>query len=221
VVPGNSTGVADSRNAFSGKEKKNGMNRGRMIILMMAFYVTASAQKENTAIVKGNEAYRAKEYSKASELYRKALDQSPGNNVANFNLGNTLYRDNMGTKAIEHFESVAKAGAETETRADAFYNKGVVLTSQKKLSESITAYKAALRLNPTDSLARQNLQRALNEQKKQQEQDKQKQQQKKQEKLNKQQVMQMLAALQEQEKLLQQKLNRSKVPSPTQPGKDW
>jgi hypothetical protein len=33
--------------------------------------------------------------------------------------------------------------------------------------------------------------------------------------------MQMLAALQEQEKLLQQKLNRAKVPSPTQPGKDW
>jgi Ca-activated chloride channel family protein len=197
------------------------MNRGMMIILMVALYLPASAQKENTAIVKGNEAYRAKEYSKASELYRKALDQSPGNNVANFNLGNTLYRDNMGSKAIEYFESVAKAGAETETRADAFYNKGVVLTSQKKLSESITAYKAALRLNPTDSLARQNLQRALNEQKKQQDQDKQKQQQKKQEKLNKQQVMQMLAALQEQEKLLQQKLNRSKVPSPTQPGKDW
>jgi Ca-activated chloride channel family protein len=127
----------------------------------------------------------------------------------------------MGSKAIEHFETVAKGSPELNVRADAHYNKGVVLTSQKKLPESIEAYKAALRLNPTDSLARQNLQRALNEQKQQQNQDKQKQQQKKQEKLNKQQVMQMLAALQEQEKLLQQKLNRSKVPSPTQPGKDW
>jgi Ca-activated chloride channel homolog len=197
------------------------MNRGVMIILVMALNLSASAQKENSSIAKGNEAYRAKEYSKASEFYRKALDQSPGNSVANFNLGNALFRDNMSTKAIEYFESVAKAGSEPETRADAFYNKGVVLTNQKKLPESIAAYKAALRLNPTDSLARQNLQRALNEQKKQQDQDKQKQQQKKQEKLNKQQVMQMLAALQEQEKLLQQKLNRAKVPSPTQPGKDW
>ena len=98
----------------------------------------------------------------------------------------------------------------------------MVLTSQKKLSESIAAYKAALRLNPTDSLARQNLQRALNETEKAAgAENKKKQQQKKQEKLNKQQVMQMLAALQEQEKLLQQKLNRAKVPSPTQPGKDW
>jgi hypothetical protein len=31
----------------------------------------------------------------------------------------------------------------------------------------------------------------------------------------------MLQALQEQEKLLQQKLNKSKVPAPVQPGKDW
>jgi tetratricopeptide (TPR) repeat protein len=197
------------------------MRREVMIILMMALSLEAAAQKENSAIVKGNEAYRAKEYAAASEFYRKALDQSPGNVVASFNLGNTLFRDNMGTKAIEQFEAVGKTGKETLTRSDAFYNKGVVLTSQKNLPESIAAYKDALRLNPADSLARQNLQRALNEQKKQQDQNKQKQQQKKQEKLNKQQVMQMLAALQEQEKLLQQKLNRAKVPSPTQPGKDW
>ena len=67
--------------------------------------------------------YRAKEYSKASELYRKALDQSPGNNANAFNLGNTLYRDNA-TKAIEHFESVAKAGAEPKPGPMHFIIKG-------------------------------------------------------------------------------------------------
>ena len=197
------------------------MKRGLIILTMLMVFLQAQAQKANSAIVKGNQAYRAKEYSKAGDFYKQALEQAPGNQVAHFNLGNTLYRDNMGSKAIEHFESVAKGSEEVNVRADAHYNKGVVLTNQKKLPESIEAYKAALRLNPTDSFARQNLQRALNEQKQQQNQDKQKQQQKKQEKLNKQQVLQMLAALQEQEKLLQQKLNRSKVPSPTQPGKDW
>ncbi|HLO83328.1 MAG TPA: tetratricopeptide repeat protein [Chitinophagaceae bacterium] len=197
------------------------MKGSMMIIGMTMFYFSAMAQKENSAIVKGNEAYRAKEYSKAGDQYRKALEQSPGNNVANFNLGNTLFRDNMGDKAIAQFDAAAKGSTETIAKADAIYNKGVVYSSQKKLPESIDAYKAALRLNPGDSLARQNLQRALNEQKKQQDQNKQKQQQKKPDKLNKQQVMQMLAALQEQEKLLQQRLNRSKVPSPTQPGKDW
>ena len=190
------------------------------ILTVIMVILQARAQKENSSIIKGNQAYRAKEYTKAGEFYKQALEQFPGNQIAQFNLGNTLFRDNMGSKAIGYFESVAKGSTELNERADAYYNKGVVLSSQKKLPESIEAYKAALRLNPTDSLARQNLQRALNEQKQQQNKDKQ-QQQKKQEKLNKQQVMQMLAALQEQEKLLQQKLNRSKVPSPTQPGKDW
>jgi tetratricopeptide (TPR) repeat protein len=197
------------------------MKRGLIILTTLMVCLQTQAQKANSAIVKGNQAYRAKEYTKAGDFYKQALEQAPADQIAHFNLGNTLFRDNMGSKAIGHFESVARGGAGVNMRADAFYNKGVVLTTQKKLPESIEAYKAALRLNPTDSLARQNLQRALNEQKQQQNQDKQKQQQKKQEKLNKQQVMQMLAALQEQEKLLQQKLNRSKVPSPTQPGKDW
>jgi hypothetical protein len=100
----------------------------------------------------------------------------------------------------------------------------VVLSAQKKLGESISAYKDALRLNPADTLARQNLQRAINELKKQQQQQggqKDQQPKPKSDKLNKQQVAQMLQALQEQEKLLQQKLNKSKVPAPVQPGKDW
>ena len=95
---------------------------------------------------------------------------------------------------------------------------------QKKLPESIHEYKEALRLNPNDSLARENLQRALQEQKSQQQNNKkndQKKDNKQQQKLNKQQVMQLLNALQEQEKLLLQKLQKTKVPSPGQPEKDW
>jgi Ca-activated chloride channel homolog len=195
-----------------------------LIICVTIFHAGLLLGQANNSIWKGNEAYKIKEYSKAADFYRKALDQSPSNIVAAFNLGNTMFRDSMHDKALERFDAVAKSAAEATTRGDAFYNKGVVLTGQKKLPESIKAYKDALRLNPADTLARQNLQRALNELKKQEQQQdnqKNKQQKPKQDKLNKQQVAQMLQALQEQEKLLQQKLNRSKVPAPVQPGKDW
>jgi Ca-activated chloride channel family protein len=101
----------------------------------------------------------------------------------------------------------------------------VVLTRQGKLGESIDAYKTALRLNPADTLARQNLQRALNEKKKQQEEEQKKngeqQPRRQQDKMNRQQVMQMLNALQEQEKQLQRKIQNNRVPSPTRPDKDW
>ena len=111
-----------------------------------------------------------------------------------------------------------------------YYNKGVALTQQKKLEQSIESYKQSLRINPVDTLARENLQRALNEKKQQEQQQNQNQNQQKeqkenqpkpkQNKLNQQQVQQLLKALEEQEKKLQDKVNK-KPPVAGQPDKDW
>lgn len=191
------------------------------ILALVPFCV--QAQQPNDDISKGNEAYRKQEYNKAGSFYQRALQKTPGNPVAAFNYGNTLLKENKQDEAIEQFEASANNGNSKSAKADALYNKGVVYTKQKKLDESIGAYKSALRLNPADTLARQNLQRALNEKQKKQEQQKQEnnQQPKKQPKMNKQQVQQMLNALQEQEKQLQQRMQKSKVPAPGQPDKDW
>jgi Ca-activated chloride channel homolog len=180
-------------------------------------------QNENKDISKGNEAYKKQEYSKATSFYQRALQQTPNNNVAAFNLGNALFREDKADEAMAQFEASAEAGKSKTEKGDALYNRGVVLTKQKKLEESIAAYKDVLRLNPVDTLARQNLQRALNEKQKQdqQNQNKDQKQKKPQNKLNKQQVAQMLNALQEQEKQLQQKMQKQKTPAPGQPDKDW
>jgi len=198
------------------------------ILLTFFFFSFAFAQKENEWIAKGNEAYQQKQYGEAAKLYKKALDQSPGNTTAAFNLGNALYRSQQLDEAEKAFDNAVKVSKGKEVRADAWYNKGVTLTNEKKLQESIDAYKEALRLNPTDTLARENLQRALNEQKKQQQQEQQKNQKNKEQqkqqqksKLTKQQVQQLLQALEQQEKNLQQKMQETKVPTPGQPDKDW
>ena len=198
------------------------------ILLTFFFFSIAFAQKENEWIANGNEAYQQKQYGEAAKLYKKALDQSPGNTTAAFNLGNALYRSQQLDEAEKAFDNAVKVSKGKEVRADAWYNKGVTLTNEKKLQESIDAYKEALRLNPTDTLARENLQRALNEQKKQQQQEQQKNQKNKEQqkqqqksKLTKQQVQQLLQALEQQEKNLQQKMQETKVPTPGQPDKDW
>jgi tetratricopeptide (TPR) repeat protein len=180
-------------------------------------------QNTDVEIVKGNDAYRRQEFEKAQDFYRKVLEKSPANATASYNLGNALYRDKKTEEAEKLFDLAAENAGDKKARGNAHYNKGVALTMQKKVAESIKAYKEALRLNPGDSLARENLQRALQEQKNQQNNKKndQKKENKQQQKLNKQQVMQLLNALQEQEKLLQQKPQKSKVPSPGQPEKDW
>jgi tetratricopeptide (TPR) repeat protein len=187
------------------------------------------AQKDNRDLEQGNKLYKEQQFDKAAEAYGKVLVKAPKNSVANYNLGNTLYRKNNAAEAEKLFDATIDNSDDKKIVSDAWYNKGVSLTQQKKLEESIEAYKQALRLNPTDTLARENLVRALRELKKkqQQEQDEKKKKKEEQEKkkeqpkMTKQQVQQLLQALQEQEKKLQQKMQKMKIPSPSQPEKDW
>lgn len=184
------------------------------------------AQQTQSLLYQGNQAYRNKAYDKAGQAYAEALRQSPNDLTARFNLGNALYRSNHQDKALEQFEAIAQAEGNLGWRAKAFYNKGVILGQQKKLDESITAYKNALKLDPADSLARENLQRALRERKQKQDSQStpppsQKPPQQRKDKLDQKKVMQLLNALQEQEKLLRQRMNKSQQPSPNRPEKDW
>lgn len=196
-----------------------------MLLFFAGWWHSVQAQDANASLLRGNASYKAGDFAKAREAYAQALQVSPGNQTALFNLGNAQFREKQPDDALAAYEQVIKQTRDTRVLADAWYNKGVVLSNQKKLEESIDAYKQALRLNPADSFARENLVRALREKQRQQQQQQQQKQQKPQEKpqpkLNKKQVQQLLEALQEQEKQLQQKAQKSKVPSPGQPEKDW
>src|SRR5690606_3600765 len=112
--------------------------------------------------------------------------------------------------------------------------KGVVLQNDKKLPECIDAYKNALKLDPNNEDARQNLQKAL----KQQQQQKQKEQKDKKEeekekqnkdqeqkprpqpsKMDKKDAEEKLKALLQKEKNLQDKLHKVNSNSPNKPEK--
>jgi Ca-activated chloride channel family protein len=176
--------------------------------------------------------------------YDKALKKSPGNPDAQFNQGDALYRKSDYEKAAAAYDDVLQSKADDKTRQSAYYNEGVADIRQKKLEESIDAWKNALRLNPADSDARENLVKALLEKKKQdqqqQQQNKKDQKEKKpkeekqkqdqnqdnkpkpqQSKLTKQQVEQYLRSLEQREKDVQDKMNQNKNHSLSQPEKDW
>ena len=116
----------------------------------------------------------------------------------------------------------------------AVYNKGVTLTKQKKLLESIEAYKKAVLMNPNDSDARFNLQKALSELKKQTENEENKEQQKQkqqkqqqpqqrppQSKLDKRKIEQYLQSLRQKEQEVQRKIQENRTRSVNRPEKDW
>jgi len=198
--------------------------------LLLISFCSVAQKVDNNLLFKGNEAYKRKLYDQAETHYQNVLTQKPDNLTAAFNLGNTLFRNKKAENATQLYDDALTFAKDDLQKANVSYNKGVSLTQQKKLPESINAYKDALRFNPSDILARENLQRALNEQKKKQDEEDKKNKEnpppkndkdKEKDKLNQKQIKQMLQALQEQEKQLQKKVQSSKASSASKPEKDW
>jgi Ca-activated chloride channel family protein len=196
----------------------------------------ASSQSANSSIHRGNELYKQKNYTASLQEYHRAITLDPKNPMANYNNGNAEFRNNQPDEAVGSYDNTIDHSTDKALREKAYYNKGVALSKQQKLQESIDAWKDALKINPDDRDARENLQKALMELKKKQEQqnkenkDQKKQEQNKQQeqqkpqpqqsKLNKQQVDQLLKALQQKEKEIQLKMQKGS-PTPNKPEKDW
>lgn len=203
--------------------------RTTLFYIMLLLAAPAFSQNINRLIGKGNEAYRLQQYDKAVAAYKEALKADPRNSIASFNMGNALFKNKAYEEAADTFDKAAQLTNDKRLQSRLFYNKGVALTRQKALEESIAAYKQTLRLNASDTLARENLQRALNERKQQQQRQENESREKEQKedhpkpqpnKLNKQQVEQLLKALEEQERKLHDKMMK-RTPVPAQPEKDW
>lgn len=202
--------------------------RTALLYIMLLLSAQAFSQNINRLIGKGNEAYRLQQYEKAVTAYQEALETDTNNIIASYNMGNALFKDKKYEEAATIFDKAARHTTDKKLQSQLLYNKGVALTQQKKLEESIAAYKQTLRVNASDTLARENLQRAINEQKQQQQQQNQNEKKEQKEnqpkpkpnKLNKQQVEQLLKALEEQERKLQDKMMK-KAPGSGQPEKDW
>src|SRR5690606_12351395 len=163
-------------------------------------------------------------YAEAEASFRQALEADNKNAKAQYNLAASLVKqgkltdaENIYSRLIEHDDNAIRSAS--------YYNHGVVLTNQKKLEESIASYKHALKINPSDSDARDNLQKALQELKKQQSssdnQEDRKQQQKPQSKMSKKEAERKLKLLEEKEKAAQERLQKQKERGGSSLPKDW
>jgi len=204
-----------------------------MVISFLFFSITVSAQadKGDDLIRSGNDYFKEGQYSKAAEEYRKALDKEPSSLTAKFNLGNAYFKQNQQVDAAKLFTNVIQGSDKKDMLSKTWYNKGVVLSAEKNLEESIEAYKNALRNDPNDKEARENLQKALLELKKKQPPPKQNEQQKKkkeqqqkqqqQSKMSPKEAEQRLKLLQQKEKEVQQRMQQEKSKMGGSQPKDW
>ena len=131
------------------------------------------AQKADRYLYKGNELYRKQEFEKSLEQYKQALTADPKSPVASYNQGNAQFRQQKFEDAAQSFNNTIENASDNATKQQGYYNKGVAMIKQNKLEESIDAWKNALKLDPADQQARENLQKALRELKKKQQQQQQ------------------------------------------------
>ncbi|MBN8876585.1 MAG: tetratricopeptide repeat protein [Sphingobacteriales bacterium] len=197
------------------------------IVASLFFVKVLSAQEFDKLILKGNDLYKQQQYQQAEQAYAEVLAADPNNATAKFNQANALYKQNKADEAIKLLNDLAFKTNDPSVKAKAYYNKGAILSGQKKLEESIDAYKDALRQDPTDKDARENLQKALlelkkkNPPKKEDNKKQQKQQQKPQPKMSQKEAEQRLKLLEQKEKQVQQRLQKEKSKQGGGQGKDW
>ncbi len=221
-----------------------------LTLAILTAALPAAAQNTNGQIRSGNRYYKKGQLDQSVQKYQQAVQQAPNNPTANYNLGNAQFKKNNFDEAAKAYDATVENSKDSVMKEKGYYNKGVAMIKQKKLQESIDAWKQALKLNTNDVDARENLEKALKEQKQQQQQqqqnqnnqkkdqkdqkdkkdqkkDQDQQQQQQQQpkpqpsRLNKQQVEQLLKALEQKENDLQNKMRQNKVKTPNQPEKDW
>lgn len=222
-----------------------------LLMLGMAAGSYAQQKTDRDYIRSGNKLYNDSLFIKAEVDYRKALDINPKSTDAMFNLGNSLLMQQKVKEAMEQYESVSKVEKDKSKLAEIYHNMGVILQSAKQYPQCIEAYKESLRNNPKDDETRYNLalaQKLLKDQqqnqqnqdqqqdqkedkqdqnKDQQEQDKKDQQQQQQQQqqqkneMSKENAQQLLNAVMQDEKNVQDKVKKQIQIQGKKLDKDW
>ena len=115
------------------------------------------AQNKDQKLYDGTVAFDQKQYVDAEADFRVSQSNNANEKaVANYNLGNSIYRQNNPGEAKYKFYKAVEAAKSKEQKHKAFHNLGNIFMKEKKYSEAVEAYKNALRNNPSDEETRYN-----------------------------------------------------------------
>ncbi len=127
------------------------------VLLLVAGTTASAQKSERDNLRRGNQQYRDSAYVDAEVSYRKALEANPQSTAAHYNLGNSMLFQNKAQEAMSEYEVAAKTETNRGKLAQIHHNAGVVWQSAKEYARAIEFYKEALRNNPKDNETRYNL----------------------------------------------------------------
>ena len=206
--------------------------------ILLSFAV--KAQEKDKYLPQANEEFEAKNYVEAEANYRISQSKFPKKAIASYNLGNTIYNINQPSEAkLSYMKAIEESKSRPE-KHKAFHNLGNVFMKEKNYTAAVQAYKNALINNPSDEETRYNYALAKKMLKdnpppkddkkkdkkegdgKDKKDDKEGQPKPKEGGISKQRVENLLDAVNNEEKKVQDKVNAKKVKGkPVRTEKDW
>jgi Ca-activated chloride channel family protein len=147
-----------------------------MSILMALVFFSSGlfGQSKHKLLRSGDQFYYKDKFKTAEEAYRKALEKETSPDIQ-YNLANSIYKQNRMVEAIEKYERAAASASNENLKSKAFHNLGNAYYHNKNYEKSIDAYQQSLLLNPDDLETKENLVRAQKQMQIQQQQQQQNQ----------------------------------------------
>lgn len=145
------------------------------LLFLLAIGLPLFAQDYRKEMKGGNKSYENGKYSEAEVAYKKALEKEAEAIEGNYNLANSLFKQERYEEAIETFKRSVELTNDLSTKSKAYHNLGSSYAKMEKFEEAINAYKQGLKINPKDEEARRNLaktMRQLQQQKQEQKENK-------------------------------------------------
>jgi Ca-activated chloride channel homolog len=105
----------------------------KIILCLLPAYLTAQSSQAEKAIQSGNEFYKQQQFDRAAVQYNEALKNDPASTTAKFNLANTFSKQGQQGEAVKRFTEITDNTSDAALKGKAFYNKGAILSQQKKL----------------------------------------------------------------------------------------
>ena len=115
------------------------------------------AQEDHKNLYNGNEAFKGKKYIASEADYRVSASSDKDVKAASeYNLGNSIYRQNQPGEAKFKFFEASTTAKTKEEKHKAFHNLGNTLMLEKNYQGAVESFKNALRNNPQDEETRYN-----------------------------------------------------------------
>ena len=206
----------------------------------------------NNLTLDGNVEFTDKNLIQAESFYRKAISKDSLNNIASYNMANSFYKSGFNKEAINEYKSSIVKAKSKEDLHKSFHNLGDAFMKNKDYQNAVNAFKKALLNKPSDDETRYNYALAKellkNEQKNKKKDDKnkdknkddKKKDEKKEDKngdkkkdekkenkpkpnqISPEQLKNLLKAMNNEEKKVQEKVNKNKIKGkPVKNKKDW